>query len=72
MARGNRLENIFLDDDDRQIFLKTPGVNLVSGMPWLQNTYTRSFNVRHRALGAGQKQEMKWVELAGKTTNRKT
>ena len=79
MARGNRQENIFLDDDDRRYFLKTlgdvcemtgwrvhawvlmgnhyhlfiqtPEANLVVGMKWFQNTYTRRFNVRHKAWG---------------------
>jgi REP element-mobilizing transposase RayT len=69
MARGNRRENIYRDDDDRRFFLKalaqgcemtgwrvhawvlmsnhyhlliqTPEPNLVAGMKWLQNTYTR-------------------------------
>ena len=79
MARGNRREEIFLDEEDRRFFLKavsevcaqtgwrvhawvvmgnhyhlfieTPEANLVEGMKWLQNTYTRRFNVRHRAWG---------------------
>ena len=79
MARGNRREAIFHDDDDRRFFLKavseacemtgwrvhawvlmgnhyhlfiqTPEANLVAGMSWLQNTYTRRYNVRHRAWG---------------------
>jgi REP element-mobilizing transposase RayT len=79
MARGNRREAIFADDDDRRFFLttlgeacamtgwrvqawvlmgnhyhlfiETPEPNLVSGMQWLQNTYTRRFNVRHRLWG---------------------
>ena len=79
MARGNRREKIFLDDDDRRFFLatladacgmtgwrvhawvlmsnhyhlfiETPEPNLVSGMQWLQNAYTRRFNVRHRKWG---------------------
>ena len=79
MARGNRREKIFLDDDDRRFFLQalgetcertgwrvhawvlmgnhyhvlleTPEPNLVEGMKWLQNTYTRRFNVRHRLWG---------------------
>ena len=79
MARGNRREAIFLDDDDRRFFLtalgeacektgwkvhawvlmrnhyhllcETPQANLVAGMQWLQNTFTRRFNVRHRAWG---------------------
>lgn len=79
MARGNRREAIFHDDDDRRfflhtlaqacemtgwrvqawvlmgnhyhLFLQTPEPNLVAGMGWLQNTYTRRYNVRHRAWG---------------------
>ncbi len=79
MARGNRRENIFLDEDDRRGFLRalgevcamtgwrvhawvllsnhyhfllqTPEPNLVAGMSWLQNTYTRRFNTRHRLWG---------------------
>lgn len=79
MARGNRREAIFMDDDGRRFFLKapseacgmtgwlvhawvlmgnhyhlcveTPEANLVAGMGWLQNTYTRRFNVRHGAWG---------------------
>jgi len=79
MARGNRREPIYLDDDDRRFFLKTLSeacamtgwrihswvlmgnhyhllietleANLVTGMQWLQNAYTRRFNVRHRQWG---------------------
>ena len=79
MARGNRREPIFRDDDDRRFFLQTlseacertgwqihawvlmgnhyhvcietPEPNLVAGMGWLQNTYTRRFNIRHRLWG---------------------
>ena len=79
MARGNRREPIYGDDDDRRFFLKTmgeacertgwkvhawvlmgnhyhllletPEPNLVAGMQWLQNTYTRRFNLRHRLWG---------------------
>ena len=79
MARGNRREKIYLDEDDRKLFLQTlgeacertgwrvhawvllsnhyhilletPEPNLVEGMKWLQNTYTRRFNVRHREWG---------------------
>ena len=79
MARGNRREAIFFDDEDRRYFLKalgagcamtgwrvhawvlmdnhyhlmieTPEANLVAGMKWLQNTFTRRFNVRHRQWG---------------------
>ena len=79
MARGNRRERIFADDEDRRfflqtlaeacgmtgwrvhawvlmgnhyhLFLETPEPNLVAGMQWLQNAYTRRFNVRHRKWG---------------------
>ena len=79
MARGNRRERIYHDDDDRRFYLKTlaegcemtgwrvhawvlmsnhyhlliqtPEPNLVAGMKWLQNTYTRRFNLRHRLWG---------------------
>jgi putative transposase len=79
MARGNRREAIFKDEEDHKFFLhalsqvckrtgwlvhawvlmgnhyhlfiQTPEANLVSGMKWLQNTYTRRFNIRHRAWG---------------------
>ena len=79
LARGNRRESIYRDDDDWRFFLKTlaeacemtgwrvhawvlmgnhyhlliqtPEPNLVAGMKWLQNTYTRRFNIRHRLWG---------------------
>jgi len=81
MARGNRLDPIFVSPDgaDEELFLKTlgeacersefriwawvlmgnhyhlvvetPKANLVDGMAWLQNTYTRRFNTRHKAWG---------------------
>jgi len=33
------------------ILLETPEANLVSGMQWLQSTYTQRFNVRHHEHG---------------------
>jgi putative transposase len=79
MARGNRRERIFREDEDRRFFcqtlgevcertgwrvhawvlmsnhyhlmLETPEANLVAGMKWLQNTYTRRFNNRHHLWG---------------------
>jgi putative transposase len=79
IARGNRRQPIFLDDNDRRFFLAalseacgrtgwrihawvlmsnhyhlcihTPEPNLVDGMKWLQNTFTRRFNTRHRLWG---------------------
>ena len=81
MARGNRLDPIFLSPkgEDQELFLKTlgeaceqtgfriwawvlmknhyhlvletPKANLVTGMSWLQNTYTRRLNTRHKLWG---------------------
>jgi len=79
IARGNRGEPIFLDQKDRETFvrtlgeacertgfrvfawvlmknhyhlvIRTPDANLIEGMRWLQNTYTRRFNVRHAQWG---------------------
>ena len=79
MNRGDRLEPIFEDDADRQMFLKTLGetcrsagwhahsfvlmrnhyhllvetrrATLVKGMQYLNSTYTRRYNVRHRKWG---------------------
>jgi putative transposase len=95
MARGNRREPIFLDEEDRRIFLKTlgeacamtgwripawvlmsnhyhlmvrtPEANLVAGMKWLQNTYTRRFNTRHGQWGRlfGDRYKSVLVEGAG-------
>jgi REP element-mobilizing transposase RayT len=95
MARGNRREAIFADDEDRRYFLhslaqacertgwrvhawvlmgnhyhlliQTPEPNLVSGMQWLQNTYTRRFNLRHRLWGRlfGDRYKAMPVEGAG-------
>jgi putative transposase len=95
MARGNRRNPIYLDDDDRRFFLKTlaqtcektgwrvhawvlmsnhyhlfvetPEPNLVDGMKWLQNTYTRRFNVRHGFWGRlfGDRYKSILVEGAG-------
>jgi REP element-mobilizing transposase RayT len=95
MARGNRREAIFADEDDRRFFLKTlgeacamtgwrghawvlmsnhyhllietPEPNLVAGMQWLQNTYTRRFNLRHRLWGRlfGDRYKAVLVEGAG-------
>ena len=33
------------------LMIETPEANLVAGMRWLQNTFTRRFNVKHRAWG---------------------
>ncbi len=79
MNRGDRLERIYEDDQDREIFLKTLGETsqssgwavhsfilmrnhyhllietqrptLVKGMQYLNSTYTRRYNVRHKTFG---------------------
>jgi putative transposase len=79
MNRGNHLENIFRDDKDREVFVKTLGETcessgwvvhsfvlmrnhyhllietsrstLVKGMQYLNSTYTRRYNVRHKTFG---------------------
>ena len=79
MSRGDRREDIYLNDVDRHDFLKTlaeacqktgwqvhayclmrnhyhlvletPNPNLVSGMAWLQSTYTIRLNHRHKLVG---------------------
>ena len=33
------------------LLVETPEPNLVAGMQWLQNTYTRRFNTRHQLWG---------------------
>ena len=33
------------------LMIETPEPNLVEGMKWLQNAYTRRFNTRHRLWG---------------------
>ena len=96
MARGNRREAIFLDDDDRRFFLQTlseactrtgwrvhawvlmgnhyhlfietPEANLSAGMKWLQNTFTRRFNVRHRKWGRVFGDRYKAVLVEGTST----
>lgn len=40
-----------LMDNHYHLALRTPQANLVEGMTWLQNTFTRRINVRHRQWG---------------------
>jgi len=79
MSRGNHLDPIFQDANDRQLLLKTLGETtqsagwlvhgfvfmpnhyhllietrrrtLVKGMQYLNSTYTRRYNVRHKTFG---------------------
>jgi REP element-mobilizing transposase RayT len=49
------------------LVIETPEANLVAGMQWLQNTYTRRFNVRHGLWGRlfGDRYKAVLVEGAG-------
>ena len=40
-----------LMDNHYHLALHTPGANLVEGMTWLQNSYTRYYNTRHQQWG---------------------
>jgi len=50
------------------LLVETPRGNLVDGMGWLQNTYTRRFNTRHREWGRlfGDRYKSVLVESGGK------
>lgn len=49
------------------LLVQTPSANLVEGMGWLQNTYTRRFNSRHREWGRlfGDRYKSVLVESGG-------
>ncbi len=40
-----------LMDHHYHLVFKTPEANLVEGMKWLQNTWTKRFNARHQLWG---------------------
>ncbi len=48
---GWRVHTWVLMDNHYHLMIETPEANLVAGMKWLQNTFTRRFNVRHRKWG---------------------
>lgn len=48
---GWRVHAWVLMSNHYHFMLATPEANLVAGMKWLQNTYTRRFNNRHRLWG---------------------
>ena len=48
---GWRVHAWVLMSNHYHFMLETPEANLVAGMKWLQNTYTRRFNNRHRLWG---------------------
>jgi len=51
MRTGWRVHAFVLMSNHYHVFVETPEANLVAGMQWLQNSYTRRFNTRHRAWG---------------------
>ena len=48
---GWRVHAWVLMGNHYHLVVETPEPNLVTGMQWLQNAYTRRFNVRHRGWG---------------------
>ncbi len=48
---GWRIHAWVLMDNHYHLLLETPEGNLVSGMKWLQGTYTQRYNARHRLRG---------------------
>jgi putative transposase len=48
---GWRIHAWVLMSNHYHLLLETPEANLVTGMQWLQNTYTRRFNRQHRYWG---------------------
>jgi putative transposase len=48
---GWRVHAWVLMGNHYHLLVETPEANLVTGMQWLQNTYTRRFNTRHRLWG---------------------
>src|SRR5260370_27591214 len=48
---GWRVHGWVLMGNHYHLLVETPEPNLVAGMQWLQNTFTRRFNVRHRKWG---------------------
>ena len=48
---GWRVHAWVLMSNHYHLMLETPEPNLVEGMKWLQNTYTRRFNTRHQLWG---------------------
>ncbi len=48
---GWRIHAWVLMDNHYHLMIETPEANLVVGMQWLQNTFTRRFNTKHRRWG---------------------
>ena len=64
---GWRVHGWVLMSNHYHLFIETPEANLVAGMQWLQNAYTRRFNTRHRVWGRlfGDRFKSVLVEGAG-------
>lgn len=48
---GWRVHAFVLMGNHYHLLIETPEANLVAGMQWLQGTYTKRFNVRHKEWG---------------------
>ena len=48
---GWQIHSFVLLDNHFHLLVETPEPNLVTGMKWLQGTYTRRFNLRHKVSG---------------------
>lgn len=64
---GWRVHAWVLMGNHYHLFLETPEANLVAGMQWLQNTYTRRFNTRHRVWGRVFGDRYKAIVTEGRT-----
>ena len=64
---GWRVHAWVLMGNHYHLFLETPEPNLVDGMKWLQNTFTRRFNIRHGEWGRLFGDRYKSVLVEGKT-----
>lgn len=51
LKTGWRVHAFVLMGNHYHLLLETPEANLVSGMKWLQGTYTQRFNARHKLWG---------------------
>jgi len=48
---GWRIHAFVLMGNHYHLLLETPRANLVNGMRWLQGTYTKRYNIRHKLFG---------------------
>ena len=66
---GWRVHAWILMNNHYHLFIQTPEGNLVEGMKWFQNTYTRRFNVRHKAWGRLFGDRYKAILVEGKNSH---